>query len=441
MGLLGKLESFGKALWATGKAAVGGGGADKSLRAADSPILDGGQFVIAGMKLTTGVGTPDDGERFGQAGARSRDAVGTLRSAQPNASWSGEGAESYSNRNVEQIARIENMTAVDHEVHRVLAEEAFQVDMHRDRLDSWYNWLADVGLVTFALGRIPGVGRSLKAAADAHAVLVAVGSSSIELYQLSSEVDANAAALQQLVGRYGDVAGTAAIAKTAPDRNPPAPSEPEQAPEDTPAEEHPEETPVPVSDEKPRPVGHLAAPASRPSGADGGLPMSGGAPAAPETAMPEAPVADVETSGSGPAPASAGAMPAAAPPPPMSAGAVPMAAAPAIPVGLIKEAIQAALQKEAEKRDAEERDKDGKRDEDGEAKDGEAKDEDGDGVPDEDTRPDGEPEEVASGTSGTDADRPPVHVEMDVDVARLGTPVTVTFTGENPIGPPPTPTP
>ena len=397
------------------------------------------------MKLTTGVGTPEDGERFGHAGARCRDAVETLRSAQPSASWSGEGAESYSDRNVEQIARVENMTAVDHEVHRVLAEEAFQVDMHRDRLDDWYNWLADVGLVTFALGRIPGVGRSLKAAADAHAVLVAVGSSSIELYQLSSEVDANAAALQQLVGRYGDVAGTAAIAKTPPDQTAPAPPHektPEQAQEEAPAEEHPEEVPVPASDESPAVPSHFVAPSGRPAGAGtgagGGPPMSGGAPAAASTAMPEAPVAEFETSGSGPAPASAGAMPAAAPPPPMNAGAAPMAPAPAIPVALIKEAIQAALQKEAEKRDAEERDKDGKPDEDDEAKDEDAMDRDGDGVPDEDTRPDGE---VASGTSGTDADRPPVHVEMDVDVARLGTPVTVTFTGENPIGPPPTPTP
>ena len=114
MGLLGKLESFGKAVWDTGNqvvdvigdvgAVVEGVGAiagfiervgksahlddvievgerlggwaervglNKFLRAADSPILDGGQVVIAGMKLTTGIGEPEHGERFGRGGARS----------------------------------------------------------------------------------------------------------------------------------------------------------------------------------------------------------------------------------------------------------------------------------------------------------------------------------------------------------------------------------
>ncbi|WP_029112164.1 EspA/EspE family type VII secretion system effector [Mycobacterium sp. URHB0044] len=432
MGLLGKLESFGKAVWATGKAVVGGAGAKESLRAADSVILEGGQLVIAGMKLTTGVGTPEDGERFGQAGVRGLDAIATLGSAQPSPSWSGEGAQSYSARNVEQMARIENMTTVDHDVHRVLAAEAFQVGMHRGRLDDWYNWLADMGLVTSALGLVPGVGRSLKAAADAQAVLVAVGSSSIELYQLSSEVDANAAALQQLADRYGDAAPSANIAKTPPDRNPPPPSD-EDVPDETPEEEHPEEAPAPAVDEKlDAPTGFVApggGPGASGANSGGGPPASGGAPAAPPTAIPEAaPVAEFETPSSGPAPAAMGASPAAAPPP-MSAGAAPMAPAPGIPMALIKEAVRAALQEEAEKRDAEKRDED----EPDEEEEDETKDEDGDGVPDEEARP----EEAKSGEAGTDGERPPV----DVDVARLGRPGTVTFAGENPIGPPPTPTP
>src|ERR1700733_3670824 len=201
MGLLGKLESFGKAAWDTGNevvdvigdvgAAVEGVGAvagfiervgksthlddvieggerlggwaervglNKFLRAADSPILDGGQVVIAGMKLTTGIGEPEHGDRFGRGGARFHDAGTTLRSAQPTASWSGEGADSYAAQNVQQTARTKAIAAVDHEVHRVIAEEAFQVGFHRGRLDDWSNFLADFGLVTFALGLIPGVG-------------------------------------------------------------------------------------------------------------------------------------------------------------------------------------------------------------------------------------------------------------------------------------------
>ena len=162
MGLLGKLEGFGKAVWDAGNevvdvigdvdAVVEGVGAiagfigrigksthlddlievgerlggwaeqvglNKFLRAADSPILDGGQVVIAGMKLTTGIGEPEHGDRFGRGGARFHDAGTTLRSAQPTASWSGEGADAYAAQNVSQTARTKAIAAVDHEVHRV----------------------------------------------------------------------------------------------------------------------------------------------------------------------------------------------------------------------------------------------------------------------------------------------------------------------------------
>jgi hypothetical protein len=34
-----------------------------------------------------------------------------------------------------------------------------------------------------------------------------------------------------------------------------------------------------------------------------------------------------------------------------------------------------------------------------------------------------------------------VHIEMEVDVERLATPITVTVDRENPIGPPPAPAP
>ena len=42
------------------------GGSDKVRRTANSPILQGGQLVIAGMRRTTGTGEPDHGDQFGQ---------------------------------------------------------------------------------------------------------------------------------------------------------------------------------------------------------------------------------------------------------------------------------------------------------------------------------------------------------------------------------------
>jgi hypothetical protein len=136
----------------------------------------------------------------------------------------------------------------------VLTTEAFQVDFHRDRLERWYNWLADVGLVTFGLGLIPGVGQELKAATDAQAVLVAVGRSSLELDQLSSEVEDNAAALQQIVGRYEKVGQAANLSDRAADQNPPPPPPPapdERSPEDGSGVKPPEGVPTTPPSEQP----------------------------------------------------------------------------------------------------------------------------------------------------------------------------------------------
>ena len=118
----------------------------------------------------------------------------------------------------------------------MIAEEAFQVGFHRDRLDDWSNFLADFGLVTFALGLIPGVGQELKATAELQAVLAAVGSSSTELYQMSSEAEANAAELQQLVGRYENVAQTANLSPTVVDPDPPPPPPPSAPPRQSPTD-------------------------------------------------------------------------------------------------------------------------------------------------------------------------------------------------------------
>jgi hypothetical protein len=170
--------------------------------------------------------------------------------------------------------------------------------------------------------------------------------------------------------------------------------------------------------------------------------------------MPEAPAPPgVETSGSA-APAALGASPGAlgggALPGVMSAGAAPMASlmgpAPGIPTALIKEAVQAAVQREAERLAAEKLAAEKLAGDDKEAVDTRAEDErtedkDGDGKPDDDAKRGEKTDEPVAAAGGIDAGRPPVHIEMDVDVERLNTPITVTFDRESPIGPPPAPAP
>jgi len=426
MGLLGKLESFGKAAGDTGKELGDVAAVVKGLRAANAPILHGGQLVIAGMKVTTGIGEPDDGVDFGQGGVRLHGAAATLMSAQPTTSWSGAGANSYALQNVKHVTRTRAMAAADHEVHGVLTTEAFQVDFHRDRLDRWCNWLADVGLVTFGLGLIPGVGQGLKAAADAQAVLVAVGRSSLELDQLSSEVEENAAALQQLVGRYEKVGQAANLTDLGTDQNPPQPPPPaphERSPEDGSGAKPPEGVPTtPPCEQPPGSPAQFVSPMPTSGGSKGGSgsPAMGGPPQAPPMSLTHVPASPrQETSGGGGtraatgAPAVGGMLPAA-----MSAGAAPMAPAPGVPLGLIKEAVQAALKEEAERQAAEDEEKD--EDRDGKPDDEEDKEKDG--------KPDEEKDDVAAAPGGSDANR-------------LTTPITVTVDPENPIGPPPAPAP
>jgi hypothetical protein len=394
MGVQGKLENVGKAAL---------------LRAANAPILTGGQLVIAGMKLTTGLGEPEDGARFGQGGARVHGAAATLMSAKPTESWSGAGATAYSVKDVKQMTWTRAMVAADHEVHGVLATEAFQIDFHRDRLDGLYNWLADVGLVTSALGLVPGVGLGLKAAADAQAVLVAVGRSSLELDQLSSEVGANAAALQQLVGRYEKVEQTADLSQSVEDQGPPAPLPP-PPPEPSP-EEKPERSPEDESKDQPA-EGEPPTPPPTPASGSPAQFVASPSPT-PPAAVTQVPASPPRTAMSAPP---AGGMP----PAPMSAGAAPTAPAPGIPIGLIKEAVLAALKQEAERQSAED-EKDGEKDKE-HADDEDEKDEDGDGRPDEAKDAD------AAGPGRGDG-------------SRLTTPIAVTVDSENPIGPPPAPGP
>ncbi len=361
-------------------------GLNRVLRAADSAILDGGQVVIAGMRLTTGFGAPEAGERFGTGSARFRDAAATLSSAQPTDDWSGEGARRLCRPQCEAEGRRRRSRRADHAVHRVLATEAYQVNFHRDRLDGWSNWLADVGLVTFGIGLIPGYGKAAKEATELAAVMTAVGSSSLELRALSSEVETNSAELGQLLRSYEDVGTSTDPVGSGPrppdppppggHRRPRSPPKPDVPPGQTP----PDALPTPASN----PGGSAASGGAGVGGGSGARGGGGPAPATSPTARPHVPA----TPAPAPSQASRGAAPAAmgaAPAGPGPAPAAPSAVTPSIPAALINQAVQSAVQKAVEKalEEADER-----RDREEEAKkaddglDGDGEDEDGDDAPD-----------------------------------------------------------
>lgn len=235
-----------------------------------SDLLEFGQMLIGEMKSTTGEGAPDTGALFGRGQSAFSRAGQTMQSAGPDDRWEGAGSRAYADQNTRQQLRTEAMADADLEVHRILYREAGQITLRRKFLDDYSNFLANTSYVTFPLQFIPRYGEAAKMALEAVAVQNAMLLSGEQMYRLQSEVNENAAALQQALGRYLSVDDGAeksgAVADYGPPPHPPGGGSPTAG---TPLE-------TPVSDGGPAGGGS----------AGGGTTVA--APAAP-VALPEMP--------------------------------------------------------------------------------------------------------------------------------------------------------
>lgn len=179
------------------------------IRTARSPILAAGQQTIESMKHSTGVGDPENGQRFGQ-GADKVSAVGqVLASAFPDDSWNSGGASAYAIRNTEQVGRAQTMLGLDNMVAGLLSAEAGQIAAARDSLDEHSDWLGAMSLLTTSAGIIPGFGTAAQLSAEFAMVAKAVGDSSGDLRTLRGHVDQNAAVLRTAAAQYETLAGGA----------------------------------------------------------------------------------------------------------------------------------------------------------------------------------------------------------------------------------------
>ncbi len=177
------------------------------IRTARSPILAAGQQTIESMKHSTGVGDPENGQRFGQ-GADKMSAVGqVLASAFPDDSWNSGGASAYAIRNTEQVGRAQTMLGLDNMVAGVLSAEAGQISAARDSLDERSDWLGAMSLLTTSAGIIPGFGTAAQLSAEFAMVAKAVGDSSGDLKTLRGHIDQNAAVLRTAAAQYETLAG------------------------------------------------------------------------------------------------------------------------------------------------------------------------------------------------------------------------------------------
>lgn len=261
--------------------------------AAGSEILDAGQILIGGMRLTTGWGDPARGEQFGQGSRRFNAAGDTVKSAFPTDDWQGAGADSYGAANRGQAGRTSALAVLDRGVQTVIAREAYQVAYHRDKLDDASNYLGDLSYVTWSIALIPGVGRAMKAAVELAAVQSALSLCSFELYHLSQEAGENAEQLQDLAGEYSAFAQTKAAPPDFDDVPPPPADDPTgSVPTD-------QRRPSPPAADGGRVPSAAPPPGSSPAvGAVGGPPLGtpAAAPAAVAGRPPEQPVAPAEPS-------------------------------------------------------------------------------------------------------------------------------------------------
>lgn len=201
----------------------------RMVKAARSPILAAGQHVITGMKLTTGVGDPDNGQRFGEGADRLSTAGRTLDSAYPGDDWDSGASSAYLSQNSEQVTRAQALIHADQVVAAVLSREAEQIATTREFLDSESDWLGDMSLVTMATGLIPYVGRAAQIAAEIAMVTKAVGESTDQFMMMRDKADENATEVRDALGRYEAVASDATGSGDEPGSDPHAAEETEDA--------------------------------------------------------------------------------------------------------------------------------------------------------------------------------------------------------------------
>jgi hypothetical protein len=108
------------------------------------------------------------------------------------------------------------MADADQAVFAVLVREAAQIKLRRDTLDDQSDILARTSKATFPLQFVPRYGEAAKLAIESTALSNALLVSTQALYDLQSDVSANAAELSQAVGRYDGVADGAGPDPTGP---------------------------------------------------------------------------------------------------------------------------------------------------------------------------------------------------------------------------------
>lgn len=312
-------------------------GASKGTQIADSKIIWAAQMLIDGMKLTTGDGTPVNGDEFRESSKRLEDVVLTLISAAPHSDrWDGTSSQVYNAVNASHRRLTSQVQAADEAIAGVLDTEAGQVARTRETLQDQNDWLKAYDLATCWM-QASGPGRAIKVVLDTAASVAALdiaGGTMVVLVKNSLE---NAGRITGRTGAYTKAQGDTSGAPESEGVFPPIPEDklpgadsrqpgsrmPEKG-EDVPPSRTQSRTPYTVpSPEEPEQHGPPATPYGAPMTPTPTAPLPAGSPSAAPGAAPQQPA--------GPAPGAA---------PRIAASPMPMA--PAAPAAFAQPAAAAA---------------------------------------------------------------------------------------------------
>jgi hypothetical protein len=410
-------------------------------KAPETPIIDAGLQVINGMSEMCGNGSPDTGEGFA-GGADQLDNVGqSLNSAAPDDSWEGGGASAYSKQNVKQQGRMQTLAETDSTVAQVLAQEAEQLGVTVQQLNSAATILQLAILPASIAMADPLGGEAISVAIQIAAVASGMAIATPAMANMVSNSMQNAQAIQQAANSYRDVASNAKL-DGSPSFSPSTGGNRRPHQKDSPTNGKPESQTPPWLTQTP--LGDNATPGSGDSmypgggygaGSGGGGTGSGGATGG------GAPVSQGSATATpaGMSPGSSGGVPGGLPGGGASGGGSPSSLLSGLGSALGSligqaaqqgaQAAQNAQNQKAQDPGADEKDR--AKDKDGKDLDKDTRDEDGDKAEGDADKPEDAQLAGAEGP-GAPGERAPIHFEFDMDREQVHGPVNVTLDPDHP---------
>jgi hypothetical protein len=174
----------------------------KNVLIAESPVLAAAQMAIEGLKLTTGSGTPCNGDEFRGSSELLNKAVDTLIDADPHVDrWDGTASQVYEATNGSHYSLASDVKVADEDIAGHLDTEADQVVRTRSALDTVSESLKNYDLATQWMNAT-GAGRVIKFGLDVAAAGSGLEAASATLAILVKNSLENASRIRSRIELY-----------------------------------------------------------------------------------------------------------------------------------------------------------------------------------------------------------------------------------------------